>query len=412
MTEPLAPPIRKDPLKNTKMGHVSPGLRSRAARGMAARAAQGRFVLQVCTDCQGITYPPRDRCPSCWGTLDWQDQPTGAKLLAETIIRATSDKYFRDHLPWRIGSVQMDAGPTAIVHLHGDVQVGESVQLAMKLDRGGNPALIALPEKETPNMQDDPQLRTLTASPKFRRILVTDGRTAVGQETAKALLKAGARKVYLGNATPLIRYEGQAEIEALDGIKMVPLDITDSVSVTELSSQLGGMVEILVNTAEHTRPGGVAFDGKLTDLQDAMETNVTGLMRLAQAFGPALSGRSGDGATGTVAFVDILSIYALTGNPSYAGQAASAAARLTLLNSLRSEMSHAGIRVMSVLTGPIDDGWHQSVPPPKVAPVQIARAVVGALEVGQEQTCVGDIANDVMSRWRTDPTLATREENQ
>lgn len=77
MTNPLTPPKRKDPLLRTHVGHVSPNLRSRAATAMAARAGLGRFVLQVCHDCRRATYPPRDRCPVCWGELDWLDQPRG-----------------------------------------------------------------------------------------------------------------------------------------------------------------------------------------------------------------------------------------------------------------------------------------------------------------------------------------------
>jgi NAD(P)-dependent dehydrogenase (short-subunit alcohol dehydrogenase family)/uncharacterized OB-fold protein len=412
MTDPLLPPKRKDPLKNTMMGHVAPASRSRAAKAMAARAAQGRFVLQSCATCATVTYPPRDRCPTCWGPLNWTDQPTGAVVLAETTIRATTDKFFRDHLPWRIGTVRLAAGPTAIVHLHGDVAVGEAVEMTMKLDRGGNPALFALPGKETPNMQDDPQLRVFTASPKHRRVLVTDGRTALGQETARALLKAGAQVVFLGNSDRLMRYNGQPEIEAVEGVEPVTLRVTDSRSVQELAAQLGGRIDIVVNTALHTRAGTVAFGGKLTDLQEAMDVEVSGLMRLAQAFGPALSARSGDGVNAAAAFVDVASIYGLTGNPAFAGMAASAAARMTLLHGFRHEMQQTGIRVMSVLTGPIDDGWHQSVPPPKVTPAQIARAIVQALEAGQEQTCVGDIAKNLMARWQDDPLLTVREENQ
>ena len=38
----------------------------------------------------------------------------------------------------------------------------------------------ARPEEETPNMDDDRQWREMTADPKFRRVLVTNGRSAIG----------------------------------------------------------------------------------------------------------------------------------------------------------------------------------------------------------------------------------------
>ncbi|MEJ2408990.1 MAG: zinc ribbon domain-containing protein, partial [Novosphingobium sp.] len=62
----------RDPLARKKARHVSPAARSRAMHAMSARAAQGRFVLQVCADCGQATYPPRDACPACWGELAWQ----------------------------------------------------------------------------------------------------------------------------------------------------------------------------------------------------------------------------------------------------------------------------------------------------------------------------------------------------
>ena len=412
MSDPLTPPKRRDPLVPLPMGHVPPTLRSRAAKAMAVRAGQGRFVLQSCTACQTVTYPPRDRCPDCWGALEWRDHPTGAQLLAETTIRASTDPYFRDHLPWRIGTVAMDAGPSAIVHLHGDVAPLARVRLHIMLDRGGNPALIALPEQETPNMADDPQLRSFTASPKHRRILVTDGRSAVGQAVARALLKAGAAEVFLGNATPLMRYNGQSEIEAPERLNPVPLDLTDSQSVADLSAQIGARVDIVVNTAGLTKAGGVAMGGVLSDLQSILDVEVSGLMRLAKGFGPVMAARSDDGVNAAAAFVDIASIFGLTGQGGYAGKSAAAAARLSLVAGLRGEMQGAGIRVASVLTGPIDDGWHQDIPPPKVTPDAIARATVQTLENGLEHICVGDIAKDVFARWQNDPLLTAREENQ
>lgn len=412
MSDPLPPPKRKDPLKPMQMGHVPPAPRSRAAKAMAVRAGQGRFALQCCTTCAHVTYPPRDRCPACWGTLSWQDQPTGGQLLAETTIRASTDPFFRAHLPWRIGTVQMDAGPSAIVHLHGDVAPLARVRLWAVLDRNGALALFALPEQETPNMSDDPQLRVFTASPKHRRILISDGRCALGQAVARAVLAAGAAEVFLGNATPLMRFEGQGEVEAQERLSIVPLDLTDSQSVAELAAQLGGRVDIVVNTAGMTKPGGVAMGGLLSDLNATLDLEVTGLMRLAQGFGPAMAARSDDGVNAAAAFVDVASVYGLTGQGGFAGNAAAAAARLSLIAGLRGEMQSAGLRVASVLTGPVEDGWHQSIPPPKVTPEAIARAVVQALEGGLEHICVGDKAKDIFARWQNDPLLSMREENQ
>ena len=409
MSEPLELPKRRDPLKRTRVGHVPPALRSRAARSMAVHAGQGVFALQVCDNCKQTTYPPRDRCPGCWSSLQFKPVSRGAIIEAETTIHASTDLFFRQHLPWRIGSAKLDAGPMAIVHLHGDVQQGDRVRMQLMLDRAGNPALFALPEQDTEFMADDSQLRVFTAHPKHRRVFVTDIRNPIGQAVAEAMVASGARTVFGGNADPQLRFPGDESLPV--EVEQVQLDITDTRSVNELARQLGGRVDILVNTAGMVREGGVAFGSKLTDFQVSMDYNVTGLMRLAQAFAPAMSGRSDDGTNSASAFVDVASIHGLTGRAGFAGMAAISAARLNLLAGLRNEMSHTGIRVMSVLCGPIDNEWHQPLPPPKVAPAQIAKAVTDSLVNGLETVTAGEIARDALARWQADPLLTIREES-
>jgi hypothetical protein len=44
--------------------------------------------------------------------------------------------------------------------------------------------------------------------------------------------------------------------------------------------------------------------------------------------------------------------------------------------------------------------------------MQIAKTVIEALNNGQEISTVGDVAKDILSRWRLDPLLAIREINQ
>ena len=65
MTEPLQRPRRKDPLKKTRVPLLPQGVRSRTALGLTAAAAEGRFQLQVCSECGTVVYPPRDACPRC-----------------------------------------------------------------------------------------------------------------------------------------------------------------------------------------------------------------------------------------------------------------------------------------------------------------------------------------------------------
>ena len=48
------------------------------------------------------------------------------------------------------------------------------------------------PSKGQPDLADDAKLREFTCDPQFAKVLVTDGKTAVGQAIVKALAEAGA----------------------------------------------------------------------------------------------------------------------------------------------------------------------------------------------------------------------------
>jgi hypothetical protein len=42
-----------------------------------------------------------------------------ADAYSNTVIRVSTDPYFRDRLPWHMGSILLDAGPVVFAHLHG-----------------------------------------------------------------------------------------------------------------------------------------------------------------------------------------------------------------------------------------------------------------------------------------------------
>jgi len=409
MSDPLRPPPKKNPQIRTRVPTLPPMARSRAAMGLSVAAAEGRFALQQCGECGAVQYPPRDACSSCLSVdLHWRDtDPTGV-VQAQTCIQASPDPYFRERLPWRMGSVKLAAGPVAMCHLHGDVGRGDTVRLALKLDKAGQGVLIALPRERTPLMEDDPTLRSLTAHPKHRRILISDARSPLALPLAQALIKAGASTIYLGVSESWRYWPGRAAFEAMEQVELVPLDLSDAASVKELAAELGGKADIVINTARFMRPGGVMGQDTVF-ARDEMDINALGLMRLAQGFGPAMAARSEDGVNSAVAFVTILSAHALVPDAGYGAFAASQAAARSICQTLRAEFRASGIRVMTVYTGPTDDEWHQPLPPPKVAPSALARAIITGLIEGHEDVWCGDVAKDLAHRWREDAKLLERE---
>ncbi|MFX9065688.1 hypothetical protein ABTN38_20230, partial [Acinetobacter baumannii] len=79
------------------------------------------------------------------------------------------------------------------------------------------------------------------------------------------------------------------------GVEIVPIDITDTDSVNELAGEIGAKVDILINTAEHIRPGGLMERKGVGVAREELEAGYLGLLRLAQAFGPTMRFRGADG---------------------------------------------------------------------------------------------------------------------
>ncbi len=259
-------------------------------------------------------------------------------------------------------------------------------------------------------MADHPMLREMSSDPRLRKVLVTDGMTAVGQALVREFAKAGAELIWVGHAEPWKQHgSGLETIAALPQATLVPLDLTDGRSVQALAGEIGGKVDIVVNNAEVHRAFGIAARRGTDVAKLEMEVNYFGALRLAQAFGPALASRSADGVANACAWVNLLSIYALANFPPHGTYSASKAAAHSLAQCQRAELRSAGIRVVNVFPGPIDDEWNQNLPPPKLAPAALAAVVVKALRDGVEDVYPGDVAHEWFERWRDDPKVLERE---
>ena len=386
---------------------LPPGPRSRAALGLTAAAALGRFELQVCRECGTVQYPPREACHRCLSAqLDWQLQTGGGELISTTTLFHSHNEYFRARLPWRLGMVRLDCGPTVITHLHAGVEVPPArVRVDVRLDKAGQAVLIALPVSPVERMFEDKVLQEMSCDPRSREVLVTDGHSAVGQSLVRALVAAGARRVWVGDRSP---DNWTAELDALvllGSVVILPLDLRSSESVAEAGAQLGARLDIIINNAEYH---GVASSRCVGAAQAQMEVNYFGLLRLAQGFGPAMRARAGV-ERGAMAWVNLLSIYALANNPSHGTFSASKAAALSLSQCLRAQMQSFGIRVINVFPGPIDDEWNRLEPPPKIGADALAREIIKALQLGREDVYPGDVAREWLARWRANPKVLERE---
>jgi NAD(P)-dependent dehydrogenase (short-subunit alcohol dehydrogenase family)/uncharacterized OB-fold protein len=415
MTDALKRAAPRNPILPLRLPTLPPASRSRAALRMTASVAEGRFELQACHDCGQIQYPPRDACANCLSVrLTWKEVSGRGGLISETLLHHSNELYYRARVPLRLGLVRLAEGVTVLAHLHGDCPQAKAnqttpVRVRAHLDKAGQAALIAVPATDTPHMADDRMLREMTSDPKFRKVLVTDGKSATGQALVKAFVEAGADIVWAGVAEPWKQPPGFDAISRLPNVTVVPLELTEARSVEDLAGSIGGKVDILVNNAELHRAHSIGDRRGAETARAEMDVNYFGLLRLAQSFGPALRARAADSSVPSTAWVNILSIYALSALPGQGTFSASKAAAFSLSQTLRAEMRGAGIRVVNVFPGPVDDEWTQLVPPPKLAPAALAKAVVKALQDGVEDIYPGDVAQDLFAKWQESAKLLERE---
>src|ERR1700741_1515787 len=178
----------KNPVLRTRLPTLPPAARSRVALGLTAAAALGRFELQQCRECGTVQYPPREACQKCLSVdLAWREQSPKGEMLAQTVLHHSNDLFFRERLPWRLGLVRLDCGPTLVSHLHAEIKgPSEKVRIRAMLDRAGQAVIVALPDKENADMAEDRQLREFTCDPKHPKVLGADGKNGVGQALVKS----------------------------------------------------------------------------------------------------------------------------------------------------------------------------------------------------------------------------------
>jgi len=220
---------------------------------------------------------------------------------------------------------------------------------------------------------------------------------------------AGAAIIFVGVSDAWKPFPGESLLKALPNVQIVPLDLTDTCSVQELASDIGPRVDIVVNTTDHVRPGGIMGRKGLVIAREEIDIRYLGLIRLAQAFGPILRFRGTDGVVSATSFVNFLSVHALANLPEYGAYSAIEAACHSASQCLRAELRPGGVKVVNIFHGPLETEWFQTMPPPKVAPSALAKAAVDALRAGIEDVFVGDVAKDIRERLAVNPKAVERE---
>ena len=75
-------------------------------------ASEGQLVVQKCTDCGHLRFPPHPGCPECQGLAStWQAVSGGASLWSYVIVHGPTLPAFQDHVPFPVVVVTLDEAP-------------------------------------------------------------------------------------------------------------------------------------------------------------------------------------------------------------------------------------------------------------------------------------------------------------
>ncbi|WP_445148381.1 SDR family oxidoreductase [Baekduia sp. Peel2402] len=207
--------------------------------------------------------------------------------------------------------------------------------------------------------------------------LVTGANRGLGKAFARALLDAGAAKVYAA----------ARDVSTIDDPDVVPvaLDVTDHAQVAKLAEELGD-VQIVINNAG-VSSGQTATSGEGLDAYRAeFEVNYFGLVAVSRAFAPVVA-RNGGGA-----IVNMLSALSWATFEQTANYSATKAAGWAYTNGLRQSLADQGTLVVAVHAGYIDTDMVASIDAPKIRPEDVARQVVEGLDAGAEEVLADDVS--------------------
>ncbi|ABK09962.1 MULTISPECIES: SDR family oxidoreductase [Burkholderia] len=211
--------------------------------------------------------------------------------------------------------------------------------------------------------------------------LVTGANRGLGAAFTRALLTAGAAKVYAAAR--------EASTVTASGVVPVRLDVTRADQVEALARELGD-VSLLVNNAGIGGSGAVLAPSSIDMLRQQFETNAVGPLRMAQAFAPILA------ASGSSAMINVISALSWATLPGITGSySASKAAAWALSNAMRQELSAQGTEVLSLHVAFMDTDMARGVPGPKASPDEVARMALAALEAGHSELLADEVTRSV-----------------
>jgi NAD(P)-dependent dehydrogenase (short-subunit alcohol dehydrogenase family) len=222
--------------------------------------------------------------------------------------------------------------------------------------------------------------------------LVTGGNRGIGRAFVEQLLAGGAARVYCGARVP-------ADVPAslLDaGAVPVPLDITDTASVSAAAERCADVTVLINNAGFHGRERLVLTPHPEV-AREEMEVNYFGTLNMIRAFAPVLA------ANGGGAIVNVLSVAGAVPTAFMGGYSPAKAAALFLSTIARAELDSQGTSVTALVVGSVDTRMADHVEGVKESPADIAATGLRAMARGERTVDTDRMAYEARARYVLDP---------
>ncbi|NOX26116.1 MAG: SDR family NAD(P)-dependent oxidoreductase [Deltaproteobacteria bacterium] len=228
------------------------------------------------------------------------------------------------------------------------------------------------------------QLQGITA-------LVTGANRGLGYHLVRALLAAGASKIYAAARNP----EQLNDTVALDPERVLPvrLDLTDKAQIAALA-QKAEDIQLLVNNA-----GVLDFGGALETTDEVIDRNMSvnfyGTFDMSRAFAPVIE-KNGGGSV-----VNVLTFLSFVSAPIFSAYNASKAASWSMAMSLRPYLAPKKVSIINAFPTTIDTEMVSGLEKVKDTPADVADDIIKDIINGNEDIFpLG--AKNTFQAWRQD----------
>jgi len=222
--------------------------------------------------------------------------------------------------------------------------------------------------------------------------VVTGANRGIGQAYVQALVLGGARRIYATARS----VETLQEVVAIAPERIIPikLDVTNPEQVNNIA-QIAQDATLLINNAGVAGTGGLFAPNSVETAQWEFNTNYFGTLYMIRAFAPILQRNGG----GTI--VNLLSIVSVVNIPVFSSYSASKAALYSLTQGIRAELAQQGTQVIGVFPGPVDTAMAEGLPLEKIAPIEVAKITLEAVEKGIEDVYPDPFSQNVFKEIQT-----------